>query len=250
MKLFSNKEVIGETSVPLFQRLIDTTQGIWIHMLKIPLPSWVGILLFILFVSLYVVLHRKIKLPTLIHLHALNIIFFLICFSLINSERHFNYYGGIYVSVVVVCAYFVYLSLNSNWKYIAYIILTIYMVVNIKASAYYLYGNGSNQIAYARTVAAGFEGKIIQQPIQIVAIPEYETDSHFRYFLELAGYTILAGDSSEKPKEMFVMCFSKDCLVLGNPHWQIAAFSVQKPTISEQWEVEGVRIYKLIHKKI
>ena len=63
--------------------------------------------------------------------------------------------------------------------------------------------------------------------------------------MELKGKRPLPAETLEEPKELYVLCFEKECSVLGNPQWQIAAFRNAK--IDTTWTVEGIKIYKVIH---
>jgi hypothetical protein len=46
---------------------------------------------------------------------------------------------------------------------------------------------------------------------------------------------------------MFIICEVSDCPVLNSPSWNISMFG--KAKIARIWEIEGLSIYKLVHKK-
>ena len=47
--------------------------------------------------------------------------------------------------------------------------------------------------------------------------------------------------------QLFVVCepFQIDCNPINNPEWSVAAFGWAK--IDNQWEINGIKIFKLIH---
>ena len=103
------------------------------------------------------------------------------------------------------------------------------------------------QIKIAEKIAASVITNKPVFPFQTIALPDVETDGHIRYFLETKGYRPLPSDTLIQPKELYVLCFGKNCNVLGSPQWQIASFKDKR--IDKIWSVEGVKIYKLTHKK-
>ena len=48
-------------------------------------------------------------------------------------------------------------------------------------------------------------------------------------------------------EQLFVVCepFQVDCNPINNPEWAVAAFGWAK--IDNQWEINGIKIFKLIH---
>ncbi len=53
-------------------------------------------------------------------------------------------------------------------------------------------------------------------------------DGHIRYFLEYYGKRPLSEESPEEGKQLYILCYEKECDVLNHPQWQIAAFSNKK----------------------
>jgi len=83
----------------------------------------------------------------------------------------------------------------------------------------------------------------------LALIAEQNYDPPYRYFLMLKE-ALLVDLHEEIPEQLFVICepWGKvNCNPLGHPKWQIAAFGWAK--IEKEWELEGVKLFKLIHVK-
>jgi hypothetical protein len=51
-------------------------------------------------------------------------------------------------------------------------------------------------------------------------------------------------------EQLFVICEPNpdiDCQPINNPFWDVAAFGWAK--IDNQWQINGIKIYKLLHTK-
>lgn len=243
--LLTKKEVIGKSSYLL--RLTETVQGFFHNLFQIPFNGFISILLLIALVASSYVIFKKLKSNSFILLHFLNVFCFIICFALLNSERHIHYFGTIYISFFLIIAYIVYeLSMkNKSLKtFLPVVCITIFLILNIK-NYYYFQKQSNNQIRIAKTMADSFQGRITSTKFQMVSIPPTDTDGHIRYFLEIQGHKAFAYDSMEQAEELFALCFKPDCVVIGDPQWQIASFENKK--IDQVWKTENVTIYKLVH---
>lgn len=247
LKLFTENKVLSPTS-PL-NRFLETNQSFFQHVFQVKFDLWEPVIFFIVILLITIQLFRTtpFKSHLFLKINCLNIIFYLIFFSLLNSSRFIHYYGTIYLSFFFILAYLFTVIKNRKIKYIAVVTFMLIFVISNAQKYYFFTEQPSNQIKYARTIADSFERKINRQPIQLVPMPSNESDGHIRYFLKLAGYTLINHDAPDLPEELYVVCFTQDCQVLGNGQWQIAAFSVKPPKIAAKWQSEGVTIYKLIH---
>lgn len=242
--LFSSGNVVSEGSY--LDRLNATVNGL-LHF-SFQLPEYIpgALVLFILFIGAYILIIRKTKSHFLL-LHLLTVAIFIFGFALLSSPRHYHYYGPVYMSLYLLIAGVLTITARPLWLYLISCVLTIiFASINIPAY-YFFYYPPNNQIEHAKKVAESFKPYIKNQPIQIVAIPTTETDGHYRYFLDLAGYKVMPHDSPEQAKELYVICFDKNCKPLDDPQWQIAAF--YNKTLETSWPVERATIYKVIHKE-
>ena len=109
------------------------------------------------------------------------------------------------------------------------------------------------QMSEARSVASYIKSQITSPEYQVVGLPFYETEGHYRYYLEYLGARPMAADTLGDPNELFVICHElakKDCDIPGNAQWQLADFQNRHPKwrIVNTQEVAGVRVYKIVQK--
>lgn len=110
----------------------------------------------------------------------------------------------------------------------------------------------STQISRAQQVARYIITQVDADRFQVVGLPFYETEGHYRYFLEYLGRRPMSADALGDPEELFVICHElakPDCDIPGNPQWQIADFQNRHPDyrIGSVLKVEDVRVFKLVY---
>ncbi len=110
----------------------------------------------------------------------------------------------------------------------------------------------STQVTHAQRVAQYIIGKKKSDQFQVVGLPFYEVEGHYRYFLEYYGRRPMPSDALGDPRELFVICHElakPDCDIPGNPQWQIADFQNRHPDwyVESSTLVEEVRVYKLVY---
>jgi hypothetical protein len=108
------------------------------------------------------------------------------------------------------------------------------------------------QITHAQHVAQYIISQTKSDQFQVVGLPFYETEGHYRYFLELYSHRPMPADALGDPKELFVICHEinkPDCDIPGNPQWQIADFQNrhQDWRVASVKLVEEVRVFKLVY---
>lgn len=245
LKLFTEGNISGESS--FISRFMETNRAFFSHLLNIEISSFIAFTLFAAIMGIILFVINKKKTHTFFLLHVLNFFFYIIGFSVLSSARHPHYYGPIYLSFFFIIAYLLHFIHKSHLRNIAAgLIVLLFVGINVP-KYYFLYDKSSDQVGYAKEVAGSFKDYVSNEPIQVVALPTTETDGHFRYFLDLKGIKVLPHDSGEQPGELFVMCFQADCKPTDDPHFQIAAFKDKQ--LSRSWEVRGIKIYKIVHKK-
>ncbi|MBP7966806.1 glycosyltransferase family 39 protein [Candidatus Woesebacteria bacterium] len=243
MKLFSSGNVVSEGSY--LDRLTATINGFFHFSFQMPEYTSGAIIVFILLLCIYAWIIKKTKSDFLL-LHLLTVTIFIFGFALLNSPRHYHYYGPAYLSFYLLIASILMVVPKGNWQYVvSSFIGIIFVAINIPAY-YFFYYPPNNQIEHAQKVAESFKPYIKKQPIQMVPIPTTETDGHYRYFLETEGYELMPQDSPEQAQELYVVCF-EECKPLDDPQWQIAAF--YNKSLAGSWKAERATIYKIIHKQ-
>lgn len=245
-ELFTQKNIVSGTSSSYLGRLNETVSAFLNHITQLfVIPHMAVSICFFLFLFFLLYKYRKQK---FIFLHTINMLVFIIGFSALTSFRHPHYYGAIYYSFFTIFSYFL-TTLSKHKMYIytiALAVMVLFFISNSKKYTY-LYSYGSEQVKRARTIASSISEHVTAFPFQLASIPSTETDGHIRYFLELDNKRPLRDDSSEEPTQLIVLCYEKNCQVVANPQWQIAAFKRAK--IDTIWSAEKVSIYKLVHEK-
>lgn len=103
------------------------------------------------------------------------------------------------------------------------------------------------QLKRAENVAQFISEEAGDQEFGLALIAEQNYDPPYRYFLEEKADKLV--NLHEKiPDQLFVICepWGKiNCDPIGHPLWEIAAFGWSE--IDREWELEGIRLFKLIH---
>jgi len=234
---------LSTSGLPYLARLVETINGLFVNAFTMHIPHAVGILLFSLFLIAGFVLSRRIN-SRFFTLNLVVVLTYVLGFAYLGSPRLAHYYVPMYLSVyLIIAAIPVIISRKNIALGVAGSIIAIFFLFNMQ-NYHFLNSHVTNQIQLARQISASFKPHIQQDPIQIVTIPYTESHGHYRYFLEVMGYSLIAEDSSEQANELYVMCF-EECIPQDDPQWQIAAFENKK--VVEHWRIENVTIYKLIH---
>lgn len=227
-------------------KLLQTNAFFYTHVFQTDFSQLAALFLTVL---LIIIMVKKTdpKKDTFVRLNFFTFIFYLVAFSVFNTVRNPHYYNAVYLSFFLVLAWlFTGLSKNKIIRYYClFLVASAYIFLNFKNLTYLFKASGKSQIKIAAAVAESILQKNPQAPYQTIALPYVETDGHIRYFLEIKGLRPLPADATVEPKELYVLCFDKECKVLGNPQWQIASF--KNAGIDKIWTVEGVKIYKLTH---
>lgn len=100
----------------------------------------------------------------------------------------------------------------------------------------------------ARFVIEKSEGK----PFNFALVAIRNTDQAYRYFMEVwKRPPVIIENPFVDPQrktvtdQLLVICEDSPCLPVGHPLWEIAGFGMSQ--IEGQWEVRGLKVFKLIH---
>lgn len=244
IKVFTEQNVVAY-STP-FSRLLTTNNAFFSHVFNLNLNTYVTFLISLALVF-YFYKNNFFKGKLFLQLNFLNFFFYILSFSLLNSNRLAHYYTQIYLSffLVIACLFADFAKVRLL-KFIVFIFLLIYIFLNVPKYPFY-HKEGNFQILRAKMIAQSIVERNPQFPYQVVPIPFTEMDGHIRYFLEIMGKRPLSEESSDQPKELYVLCYEKECDALNHPQWQIAAFINKK--VEKTWKIDRVKIYKLVHGK-
>ncbi len=246
LKLFRQQNVVSSNNY--VSRIVEVTTSFINHFLAVDFPPTLAVfILIVLFIFGFVIIKKRGGLFFSVFFTAFYV--FILAFALLDSPRYEHYFGPASYSFFIIVAY---LSsvLTKNKAYLAkvpvFILIAFYLLFNLKKAAAF-FRPGNQQIKHAQQIANLIYTQIRATPYQLVAIPQNETETEYRYFLELTDKKPLPDNTLQEPQELFVICKQKPCNVLGHPQWQIASFSNAK--IVKIWNVDNLKIYKLIHKK-
>jgi len=133
-------------------------------------------------------------------------------------------------------------------KIIAALFIVILIGVSIAASP--LRYSPNRQMQRSQNVAAKILSLDGDRPFDLAVIAERNYEDGYRYFLELWGGVVLHADRwdpSSISDQLFVVCEEEasKCDPTHSPKAEVANFGMSK--IDDQWEVDGVIIYKLSH---
>ena len=243
-RLFTEQSMLESGS--LFSRLTQTSANFFSPLSMITLPNSliIFIILFIFFLSAFLLVNRKGS--SFLFIHLLNVNGYILFFSLVNSPRYPHYFGPVFFSMFFLIA-----SLfNIVWKKPLYgkvfvgVVLILYLYANVRQYDF-LRREPGNQILHAKTVAGFLAPKIGNKPFNIATWPVEFAEDHYLYFLELKGHVPVFREKIEISDQMFVLCSQKPCRVIQSPSWNISMFGRAK--IATIWDVENIKIYKLVH---
>jgi len=134
---------------------------------------------------------------------------------------------------------------HRNIQYVLSGIFTILFAYLNITKMYFLFENGNNQIQHAKIVASSLGEKIDHQPFNFATWPVDLGEDSYLYFLELEDMPVADREKLEVTDQLIVICENEPCMVLDSPSWNISMFG--KAQIQDQWEVEGLKIFKLVH---
>jgi len=147
----------------------------------------------------------------------------------------------------MVCASFIVLLKKQLVLPLLGLLLGIYIILNAQ-QYYFIFGSPNNQIEHARHVATTIVPFIDNKPFNFATYPiEFTSEETFLYFLEAQGLHYANREAREVTDQMYVLCDREPCNILDSHSWNIDMFG--KAKIDTMWEVEGVKIYRLVHTK-
>lgn len=273
MRALSAGEVQARNSVYI-DRLKDTCAGFVQHLLLIEVNRDIALAGIIIFFTAIVLLSatdtrsRRTWIRWALLLIAANIF----ALSRLETGRHVHYFNPSYWAAYLLIAYtamrIIQLILHARpvatnaWRRHALIVcLGLILLIGLDEyarrqiqSLYFLTDppKSHTQISHAKRVAQHIINEANTNDFQVVGLPFYETEGHYRFFIEYLGKRPLPAEAIGDPRELFVICHELNkvnCDIPGNPQWQIADFQNRHPNwrVADVTQVEEVRVYKLVY---
>lgn len=124
------------------------------------------------------------------------------------------------------------------------------ILVNLQGNPFRQTAN--RQLEQTRKIASFIIEKTEGKPFNVALISKNNTDYAYRYFLEIWGRPAviienLQVDPGRKTVtgQLLVICEDIPCFPVGHHLWEIAGFGMAE--MESEWDVYGVKVYKLIH---
>ncbi|MBL7078568.1 glycosyltransferase family 39 protein [Candidatus Shapirobacteria bacterium] len=162
--------------------------------------------------------------------------------GLSNYKQHIyaHYFGFLWPAAILLLV--VGLKKLWPWSLIAVLFLSWSMLTH-----WHGFSSPVNQLARAQKVASFILKTAEGEKFSLGLIAQCNYDPPYRYYLEDRKPS-LTNLHEEMTEQLFVICEpwgEVDCNPLGHPQWQIAVFG--QADMGGEWEVEGVKVFKLVH---
>lgn len=110
----------------------------------------------------------------------------------------------------------------------------------------------ARQLQKTEKIASFVLEKAENKPFNLALIAERNYDEAYAFFMEKWGTPPVRIDPNKAEEtitpQLFVICEQTDCQPIYNPKAEVAMFGWSK--IDEQWEIEGIDVYKLSHNDL
>lgn len=235
----------GQIATNNFSNLLSSFNFLSQYVFNFSFPLIITNLILLFLVCYFIFYIKKLKIKLSPQLFFF--IFFFLCLigvSIYPGPKHAHYFG------IVFPFYFVMIALilsKISKKILGSIVLIIslffYIFFNTKGYRF-MYADQLNQIAHAKKVASFLYTTIGNKPFNFAVQPDSWQEDAYLYYLELKDKRPANRELQEVTDQMFVVC-GDPCNLYTTPSWNVNMFGKFK--IINEWKVEGVKIYKLIH---
>jgi len=270
ISVFTQQNIVS--TGPLYKRMFDINTAFIEYVFRFKFSPLIalGITLFILG---YASWKLSKKSNNFILVQILAVVFYLFGFSRVNSNLIPHYYNAIYLSFYLLIAYVLDFNgvnhrLDSRLltkgqspfgrrgddKGSKRIVLNIFLFVALGLFIIwqvmrfdFIRGAGVFQDKKPRELGSFIAAQEGSKKINLTTYPiEFTSRDCYHYFIELYGGKVVSGTSPEVTETMYVLCDKEPCRILNSDSWNIQMFG--KAKIDTMWNVDGIRIYKLLHK--
>ena len=178
------------------------------------------------------------------------LIFGLVGLGLYKQSIYDHYLGFLFPVPFILMGVIISQLLSKNFilKIIGVAFLIYLIVINLNGNPFRKEPN--NLMRRSKNVSRLVLNNVDGKPFNLAVIAKNNYEDGYRYFLELWGGEVLHADRwdpSTISDQLIVICEEElaKCDPTHSPKAEVANFGMTK--ISNQWEVEGVIIYKLAH---
>lgn len=241
--LFSKKQLLIEEK-SLYVRVIETVTSFLNSSFQIETTSYITVGVFMVLIIGSAIIFKRTKAGLFVWMNLITLILYLALFSLLSTNRHPHYYASIYISFFFLIGYVIHLIPKKYIFYpVAALLGLIFLWINIPHYSF-LYNKPNNQYAFAIKIADSFEGKTLDEPIRLAALPATEQSDQYRYYLDVKGINVLPFSSAIAPVELYVICIDPLCDSINDPIWPIS--SVPNRLKKGKWNIDTVTIHRIV----
>jgi len=165
----------------------------------------------------------------------------------ISLYKHdvYDHYLGFLSPVLYLLLAGIIVLLKPKWQVItAVILLLVVGFYNLQKNPLLFPPN--NQLQRTQNIARFVISEAKGEPFNFALIAQSNYDAAYQFYLDRFGFKPKAVPV-EITKQLFVVCEDAVCNPVGHSKYEIAAFGWTK--IESQKEVEGVKIFKLVHNQ-
>jgi len=166
--------------------------------------------------------------------------------SIYKQHVYIHYLGFMYPAVYLLIGLILGYAISRKeliFKILAFILTAALLFLNLKFSP--TFGTPNRQLQRTEAVVNLIIKESHNQPFNFGLIAKQNYDESYRYFLE-NDHSSLEPDQNKITNQLFVVCEDGDsCHPEGSSQYQIAIFGVAH--IDQQWQIDSIKIYRLIH---
>lgn len=163
----------------------------------------------------------------------------LVALALYKQHIYDHYFAFLFPTVFILAGFLIH-----RFKFIGIPFLILITVVSFLENPFHYSPN--NQLKTTTQIADLIIANSNNKNFNFALLAKQNYDPPYRYVLnnKQAKIVNLPDNMAE---QLFVVCepFQIDCNPINNPEWAVAAFGWAK--IDNQWEVNGIKLFKLIH---
>ena len=163
----------------------------------------------------------------------------LVALALYKQHIYDHYFAFLFPSVFILIGYLI-----TKYKYLGIVLLVVMTYFSLLENPFRYPAN--NQLKTTQDISSSILTSANNQDFNFALLSKMGWG--FSYFL--TGQKKYYEINEKLTDQLFVVCvpFQIDCNPINNPEYNIAAFGWAK--IDQQWKVDGIYIYKLVHSNI
>ncbi len=199
----------------------------------------ISIIFSLLIVFYFVYLYRKQKLSKYFLVVFLMFLSGLIALALYKQHIYAHYFAFLFPSVFILIAIII-----QRFRFIGIPLILIISYFSILKNPFRYPPN--HQLKTVSDISNLIIDNSSNQEFNFALLAKQNYDPPYRYLLTNKKAK-LVNLPETLADQLFVVCepFQIDCNPINNPEWAVAAFGWAK--IDQQWEIDGIKIFKLVH---